>query len=166
MTVMETTRLILRLLNMDDIDDMMQVWGDNEVMAFCGGAGTVDQELRSLRFYIDMYESSGFSPFAVVLKDSGELIGVCGFNPPNNGCDAELMYHLKKTHWGKGYATEAASACVAYALNHPKIKILGASVDPRNAASMRVLEKLGFDYVGLRFFAPTGQDEPYYMMHC
>lgn len=101
MTVMETERLILRLLEPVDLDEMMLIWGDQEVMKYCGVAGTREQEMKSLQFYINMQNSKGFSPYVVMLKDGGEVVGVCGFNPPDNECDAELMYHFKKTHWGK-----------------------------------------------------------------
>lgn len=125
MIIMETPRLLLRRLELDDIDILMEVWGDNEVMLYCGGAGNREQELRSLRFYMDLYDREGFSPYAVLLREAGELIGVAGFNPPNHECEAELMYHFKKSHWGKGYATEAAKACVEFAQNHSGITTLG-----------------------------------------
>lgn len=166
MVVMETSRLSLRVLDMADIDDMMSIWGDNEVMRYCGGAGTREQEERSLQFYLDLYADRGLSPFAVVLRETGELIGVAGFNPPSHECEAELMYHFKKAHWGHGYATEAASACVEYARKHPAIKTLGASLDPENTVSRRILERLGFESAGLRRCGATGKDEPYFTMKC
>jgi len=165
MIVLETERLILRLLELSDIDELMNIWGDREVMLYCGGAGTREQELKSLIYYKDLYDSQGFSPFVVVLKSDQSIIGVCGFNPPNNGCDAELMYHFKKSCWGNGYATEAAKGCLNYATDHPKIKILGASIDPKNDSSRNVLEKLGFDYVGMKWCEATGQEEPYFQKH-
>jgi ribosomal-protein-alanine N-acetyltransferase len=73
-----------------------------------------------------MQKEKGFSPYLVMLKESKDIIGVCGFNPPNNGYDAELMYHLAKKYWGKGYATEAAKGCIDYARKHLKINNIGA----------------------------------------
>ena len=144
MIVLETNRLILRTLNIEDIDSVMNFWGDIEVMKYCGGAGTRERELRALQFYINLQKEKGFSPYIVAKKESGEVIGVCGFNPPNDGYDAELMYHLAKDYWGRGYATEAAQACIDYARQHTSINRLGASIDPENGASRNVLEKLGF----------------------
>lgn len=147
MTVMETERLILRLLELSDLDEMMLIWGDQEVMKYCGNAGTREQEMKSLEYYIKMQNTIGFSPYVVILKESGEVVGVCGFNPPDHDCDAELMYHFKKAHWGNGYATEAARACVDYASTLTSIKVIGASIEAENISSKSVLVKLGFDSV-------------------
>jgi ribosomal-protein-alanine N-acetyltransferase len=162
MTVMETDRLILRLLELSDLDEMMLIWGDQEVMKYCGNAGTREQEMKSLQYYINMQKTKGFSPYVVMLKESGEVVGVCGFNPPDHGCDAELMYHFKKEHWGNGYATEAAGACVNFATKLESINVLGASIDPENTSSEKVLNKLGFYSVGENWCEQTGQNEPYY----
>lgn len=164
MVVLETERLILRNLEIEDIDSVMDFWGDVEVMKYCGGAGTRERELRALQYYINMEKERGFSPYLTILKESGEIIGVCGFNPPNNGYDSELMYHLAKKYWGKGYATEAALACIDYAKKSLKISKIGASIDPENNVSQKVLEKLGFNYVGMKWCEDTNQDEPYFEM--
>lgn len=162
--IIETERLILRTLKMEDVDAVMDFWGDVEVMKYCGGAGTKERELKALEYYINMQKERNFSPYLAVLKDSGEIIGVCGFNPPNNGYDAELMYHLAKKFWGKGYATEAAKACMDYAKEQLKLKKIGASIDPKNNASRTVLGKLGFTYAGMKWCEETNQDEPYFEM--
>ena len=62
MIILETERLILRTLEMEDIDLVMSFWGDEEVMRFYGGAGSKEWELRSLRYYINMYYEISFSP--------------------------------------------------------------------------------------------------------
>ena len=162
MKVIETERLILRTLKMEDIDAVMAFWGDREVMKYCGGAGTKERETRALKYYINMQKERNFSPYLTLLKESGQIIGVCGFNPPNNGYDAELMYHLAIKFWGKGYATEAAAACIDYAKEQLKIKKIGASIDPENNASQKVLEKLGFTYAGMKWCEATKQEEPYF----
>ena len=164
MKIMETERLILRTLQMEDIDAVMTFWGDVEVMKYSGGAGTKERELKALKYYINMQKERNFSPYLTVLKESGEIIGVCGFNPPNNGYDTELMYHFAKKYWGKGYATEAAKACIVYAKGQLKINKIGASTDPENNASQKVLEKLGFTYAGMKWCEETNQDEPYFEM--
>ena len=162
MKVMETDRLIFRTLEMSDLDEMMLIWGDQEVMKYCGNAGTFEQETKSLQYYIKMQNTIGFSPYVVMLKASGEVIGVCGFNPPGNGSDAELMYHFKKAYWGNGYATEAALACVNYATTRTKINLLGASIEPDNTSSERVLAKLDFQKTEELWDDLTGQKLLYY----
>lgn len=162
MVILETDRLMLRTLELTDIDAVMGFWGDPEVMKYCGGTGTKEQEIRSIRYYMAMQTERGFSPYLIMLKESGDAIGVCGFNPPVEGYDAELIYHLAKSHWGKGYATEAAEGCLEYAREHLPLKRLIASADPRNAASRKILENIGFSYIGMNWFEDTGQEEPCY----
>lgn len=162
MKILVTERLMLRTLELADFDLVMSFWGDTEVMKYCGGAGTKEREFKALQYYIKMQEELGFSPYLTLLKENNEVIGVCGFNPSNNGYDTELMYHLGKKYWSNGYATEAAKACIDYAKNHLEIKRIGASIDPENMASQVVLEKLGFNFVGMKWCEETNQDEPYF----
>lgn len=162
MIVFETKRMILRLLSLNDIDNVMTIWGDIEVMKYCGGTTSRERELQSIEYYIDLHKTKGFSPYVVVLKNTNEVIGVCGFNPPNHNYDAELMYHFSKAHWKKGYATEATSACLEYAKERLHLTKIGASIDPENIASQHVLKKIGFTYVGLKWCEATKQQEPYF----
>ena len=164
MIILETERIVLRTLELEDIDSVMKFWGDAEVMKYCGGACTKERELKSLKYYINMQNEKGFSPYLAILKESNEVIGVCGFNPPNHGYDAEMMYHLAKKYWGKGYATEAAKGCIEYAKNNLKIKNIVAVIDADNIVSKNVLEKLGFSYMGMKWCEETNQDEPYFEM--
>ena len=89
-------------------------------------------------------------------------MGVGGFNPPGEGYDAELMYHLAKKHWGKGFATEAAKACIDYGMNVLQFKKIEASIDPRNHTSQKILEKIGFQYMGMKWCSDTQQNEPFF----
>ncbi len=162
MIVAETKRLRLRLLEREDIDELMEIWGDSEIMKYCGGAGLREREIKSLEFYIKQQEEMGFSPFAVELKDDGEFIGVSGFNPPSNDCEAELIYHFKKSSWGNGYATEAAEECLKYAKDNTSIKVVGALVDKNNPASAKVLLNTGFRFIGMKWCDDTKQEEEQY----
>lgn len=159
MKITETERLILRTLEVSDLDALMDIWGSDEVMKYCGGAGTREQELRSLQYYINMQKERGFSPYLVLHKDTLEVLGVCGFNPPHEEYDAELMYHFAKPHWGKGYAKEAAKGCLAFAKDTLGLRRICAFVDPKNTASKSILEKNGFRFIGTKWFEDTKQDE-------
>jgi [ribosomal protein S5]-alanine N-acetyltransferase len=163
MEVMKTERLVLRTLVLDDIDSLMTIWGDEDVMKYCGGAGSKQREFKALQYYITMQNGVGFAPYLVLLKDTDEVIGVCGFNPSNHEFDAELMYHFAKKFWGFGYATEAAKGCLEYAKENLGLKSIGASIDVKNHASKKILERLGFNYVGLKWCKATNQDESYYI---
>jgi ribosomal-protein-alanine N-acetyltransferase len=80
------------------------------------------------------------------LKETGELIGDCGLvNQTIDGTiEVEIGYHINKKYWAKGFASEAARACKEYGFHHLGFKKLISIIDPRNIASIRVVEKIGF----------------------
>lgn len=151
MKVLETKRLLLSTLKEENLDDLMTIWGDPEVMKYCGGAGTKERELRALRFYINLQAEKGYAPYLVQLKETNDVIGVCGFNPPNLDGIPELMYHFAKPYWGLGYATEAASACIDYGWNYLKLPKIAAAIYAENDASKHILSKLNFYYKGEKY---------------
>ncbi|MFH5836799.1 GNAT family N-acetyltransferase [Proteiniclasticum sp. C24MP] len=159
MSITKTKRLELRTLSLNDLDALMDIWGNEEVMRYCGGAGTREQEHRSLQYYITMQKEKGFSPYLVLRRETQEVLGVCGFNPPQEEYDAELMYHFAKAHWGKGYGLEAADACIRYARESLNMKKIGAVVDPDNIPSQRILERIGFRPIGKKWFKDTQKEE-------
>jgi ribosomal-protein-alanine N-acetyltransferase len=159
----ETERLSLRTQRLEDIVKVMGFWGDEEVMKYCGGANSKENLEKAISFYIDQQNKKGFSPYIVTIKETGEIIGVCGYNPTKNDDEIELIYHFIKEYWGKGYATEAAMACIKYASENCKnINKITASVDPRHNASIKTLEKVGFKYTHTEYCDITKQNEPYY----
>ena len=86
--------------------------------------------------------------FHVVHRDTGLVVGTCGFKgPPADGV-VEIAYGVAPDHQGKGYATEAARALVAYALGSGDVRIVRAHTLPKSNASKRVLSKCGFRHVG------------------
>lgn len=128
----------------------MPVFGDPEVMRFGDGVQTPEWvrewTLTCLERY---YQRWGFGPYAVVEKQSQELIGYCGlFYFPDVGGkpEVEIGYRLRRSAWGKGFATEAACAVRDFAFNSLGMQRLIALIDPDNIASIRVAEKLGMQY--------------------
>lgn len=91
----------------------------------------------------------GIGLLAIELKATGEVIGYCGLTENEYGEDEnpELAYELLRDHWGRGYATEAAEAVLAWARS-AGIRMLWAGVRDWNVASRRVLAKLGFVETG------------------
>ncbi|WP_043929636.1 GNAT family N-acetyltransferase [Bacillus sp. EB01] len=98
-------------------------------------------------------------------KESGKVIGAAGFNVRESPETSELIYHFAKSAWGKGYATEAAAACVELAKKHPGTVTIFASSDPDNTGSLKILETIGLEYKGMKWFDDTNQEEPYYEMN-
>jgi [ribosomal protein S5]-alanine N-acetyltransferase len=164
MFLFETERLGMRLLDPSDIEDIMTFWGDEEVMRFCGGPGTHERELRAIDYYAELQQRRGLSVYGVFEKNDKHMIGACGFNPGETEDEAELIYHFAKEYWGKGYATESANACISYARGVQSIERIVASTDPQNVVSGKILEKLGFQFKGMKWHGDLQQNEPSYEM--
>lgn len=162
MVIVETDRLRLRTLEKEDLDALMTIWGNEEVMKYCGGAGNREREERALKFYMNLQKEKGYSPYAVTLKENRQLIGVCGFNPPYDHPYMELMYHFSKEYWGKGYATEAAKACIHYAKDFLQAAKIVGFIEIENSASENVLRKLGFLYKGEKWHEGSQKKDGYF----
>lgn len=163
-----TNRLLIRDIQETDVNDLKIIWGSIEVMQFCGGPLEGDHRLcRSIQYYKTLDAMTGVSAYAVLEKNSGDMVGVCGFNPTGEKGVMEMIYHFKTSVWGSGYATEAAQALIAYINQHTnrdQIHKIVASVSPENKRSSRVLEKCGFVYVGDHWFDDTKRFEPSYAL--
>jgi RimJ/RimL family protein N-acetyltransferase len=149
--IAETDRLILRRLRTSDAAAVERVLGDADVMRFGQGAQSPQGVRAWLRREItDRYPAWGFGKWAVVERSTGEMIGYCGLAQFNDRClpgEAELGYRFAKSCWGRGYATEAARAARDYAFVVLQLPRLIAVIDPDNAASIRVAEKLGMRHI-------------------
>lgn len=159
----ETKHLKLRTMRTGDLEDLTSIWGSERVMKYSGGPSTKDQINRSIEYYQRLQSEIGYSTYTVLLKESSRIIGVCGFNPSNKENEVELIYHFKPNYWGKGYATEAAFACITDLKERkPNIKKIVSSVDQNNLASAKVLFKIGMIAKGTKWFDDTQQEELYF----
>jgi RimJ/RimL family protein N-acetyltransferase len=87
-------------------------------------------------------------PWGVWERKTGELVGDCSLHFDQTFQEWELSYGIRRNRWGRGYASEAAHACVRYGFETMGVAKIVADVDPTNPASMRVLEKCGFVRTG------------------
>ena len=81
-------------------------------------------------------------------RETEELVGDCGLFFDEGHGEWELAYGFRRDRWGRGYATEAARACVRHGFDELDLEKIVADVDPANVASVRVLEKCGFEKIG------------------
>lgn len=160
--IYETERLFLCKFDESYAEAAKEFWGDEDVMALCNGATPHDIILKVIDGYRRCHEENGLSVYAVKEKETSTIIGAAGFNITNSLDTVELIYHFRKHSWGKGYATEAAQACLEVAKSHSKVRCITASADPRNQSSLKILEKIGFTAKGTKWFEDTKQEEPYY----
>jgi RimJ/RimL family protein N-acetyltransferase len=145
----ETERLVLRPFTADDVKAMLAVYGDPEVMRFIpSGVLDAPATARMLDSYGRVQATRGYAFWAVILKETGELIGDAGFNVYAPTGEPELGYSLARAAWGRGYASEAARACLDAAFAHLDCGRVVALVDVDNAASQRVAAKIGMERIG------------------
>lgn len=145
--VLATTRLRLRPFTQGDAAPLFRIFSDDEVVRFWSvGAWTdIAQAEEMIEEAMLAYREGGLSRYAIVLADTDELIGICnlrGFFEQNRRC--ELGYALGRAHWGRGYALEALEALLGHAFSALDMNRIEADIDPRNDASARLLERLGF----------------------
>jgi [ribosomal protein S5]-alanine N-acetyltransferase len=133
--VIETERLLIRPLAPAEREAMFVLWRDpaNERVV-------ADDDAR-VRRWLDLV-------WGVWERETGELVGDCSLHFDETFQDWELSYGFRRDRWGRGYATEAADACVRYGFETMGVDKIVADVDPANAASARVLEKCGLVQVG------------------
>jgi [ribosomal protein S5]-alanine N-acetyltransferase len=144
--MIETARLILRPMREEDTDALLGIFADPRVMASFGEQPfAAPQMQRWVRRNLEHQERHGFGLFSVILKDGGLLVGDCGLEVMEVGGEtaAELGYDFRSDHWGRGLATEAATAVRDHAFGTLGLPRLVSLVRAGNHASRRVAEKVG-----------------------
>jgi RimJ/RimL family protein N-acetyltransferase len=164
MFLLKTERLLLRPVQFGDTTVLMNIFGDVEVMRFGDGVQAKEWVEGWIQTCLESYAVHGFGLYAVVEQSSGEVIGYCGlyyFPDVNGKPEVEIGYRLRRSAWGQGYASEAARAVRDFAFESLNLKRLIAIIDPGNAASIRVAEKVGMHYEGEVMF--EGYTHPDYV---
>lgn len=148
--IIETDRLILRTFTIDDAELIYELNRDEEVTRYTGDPISDVEHAREVleKAILPQYSLYNFGRWAVHIKPSHEFIGWCGLKFRAERNEIDLGYRFKRSSWGNGYATEAASACIKYGFQNLGLKrIVGHSM-PSNIASIKVLENCGLSYVG------------------
>jgi ribosomal-protein-alanine N-acetyltransferase len=148
----ESTRLIVRLVAEPDLPSLLEVNGNEETTRFLPYPSwhSLSDAQAWLKRMTDMQAAGSALQFVLVEKQLGVAIGSCLlFRFEENSSRAELGYVLGRAHWGRGYMREALTALIDRAFTTLHLRRLEAEVDPRNLASSRLLQALGFAKEGL-----------------
>ncbi|MEO6301798.1 MAG: GNAT family N-acetyltransferase [Bacteroidia bacterium] len=152
--IIETERLILREILPSDEDGLFKLDSDPEVHRYFGNkpVENKDQVKEVIQFIRGQYVTNGIGRWAVIEKGSNNFIGWCGLKLHTETVNDhihfyDLGYRLIKKHWGKGYGTESAKACLKYGFEQMDLKEIYAMIDTENEASRKVLQKLGFKFI-------------------
>ena len=149
MPILETERLSLRELNLEDALFILELLNEPAFIQNIADKGV--RTLEDARTYLAngpmaSYAQHGFGLFAVELKEGGEPLGICGLVKRDELDDADVGYAFLQRHWSKGYAVEAAAATVQYGLRTLGMARVVGITAPGNQSSIRVLERSGLRF--------------------
>jgi RimJ/RimL family protein N-acetyltransferase len=147
--ILETQRLILRHLLIDDLDALFALYSNPEIRQyFPDSTLSHEQTKEELEWFLHGHpEHPELGLWATIYKETGTFIGRCGLLPwtIEEQNEVEVAYLLDKAYWGKGLATEAARGIVDYAFDHLKLSRLICLIDPDNQASIKVAKNIGMN---------------------
>lgn len=152
--IFETERFLVRWYRTGDGPDAFEIYGDPEVWRYLGnGTHAPDPDAdyteralvaTSLRL---QERGDGLGLWAIEDRADGRVVGTVGLAPTKDG-EVELAYHLARAQWGRGIATETGRGALAHGFTTLGLERIVAFVHPPNLASIHVLDKLGFRFVG------------------
>jgi RimJ/RimL family protein N-acetyltransferase len=140
---LETERLILRPPVEEDLDGYAAFASDAEAMRFLGGSAPRALAWRAVATMAGSWTLHGFAMFSVIEKSSGRWIGRLGPWRPEGWPGTEVGWGLLREFWGKGYATEGAAASMDFAVDRLGWTDIIHTIDPENAGSIAVAQRLG-----------------------
>lgn len=155
MLITESDRLLIRLPDETDADALYAIYSDPDVMEYIDGSEpitSVDEARNIIARGLAYYQKNNICHWVIEEKNTGTVVGLAGFNLFEETTDYELVIHLNKAYWNKGYATEAGIAVVQYAIQRLDATRIVAAVVPENNASRKILEKIGLSFVAQRLF--------------
>jgi RimJ/RimL family protein N-acetyltransferase len=164
MPLLRTERLELQPLLRTDLEWYAQFAGDPEVMQYIGLSGPltrVQAEARLAR-YVRCWDEHGLGMFSARLREDESPIGWGGLQPLDGTAEIEVGYAFGQSAWGRGFATELASAVVRWGFEERGLERIVAVASAENAGSRRVMDKLGMRYEGMR--PAYGHDSVYYSL--
>lgn len=145
-TILQTTRLILRELTVEDTPCFYQLNLNPNVVRYTGDVPfqSGSEAEAFLKNYKD-YETTGYGRWAVIDKASHAFLGWCGLK--FDGKETDIGFRFFEEYWNKGYATESAKACLNYGFNELGLDEIVGRAMKENIASIKVLEKIGLKFI-------------------
>ena len=161
MIILETKRLVLRQLTIDDAEFILSLLNEPSFLRYIG-----DKKVRNIddaqRYILNgpiaSYERNGFGLYLVELREPGTPIGMCGLLKRAELADVDIGFAFVPDFWGQGFAFEAAEAVMNYARQTLKLPRIVAITNPDNESSIKLLERLGFSFERLLKLATDGDE--------
>ena len=162
--ILQTSRLLLREMTEDDLPALRSILQDPQVMYAYEHAFSEDEVRAWLAKQRRRYAEDGFGLWAMVLRQTGAMIGQCGLTWQDRGDGTqcvEVGYLLQRAFWHQGYATEAATACKAYAFQALGLDEVCSIIRDNNLASQAVARRNGMTVTGRLVKHYYGMDMPH-----
>ena len=162
-TILETPRLLLREMTTSDLPAICRVLQDEKTMYAYEHAFSDEEAQAWLNNQLRRYREDGFGLWAVVLKESGEIIGQCGITlqDVNGEWVPEVGYLFERAYWHQGFATEAAIACKEYAFSVLGLDTVYSIIRDNNIDSQNVAKRNGMTICGRIVKHYYGMDMPH-----
>ena len=163
--IFETKRLILREMTADDLPALRAIVQDEQTMYAWNGVWSEEETVEGLEKQLRAYREDGFGRWAVVLKGTDTVIGLCGLLWWDTDKDRvlEVGYLFNRAYWHNGYAAEAAIACKEYAFNVLGYDEIFSLIRDNNYASMNVAIRNGMLVRGSYIKHYKGEDMPHFI---
>jgi RimJ/RimL family protein N-acetyltransferase len=162
MPIIHTSRLVLEPMALSDLDWFSEMRSDPDVMKYIGANGplTREQSKEKLDRYLACWAERGMGMFGVRERGRTSPVGWGGLQPLAETGEIEVGYAFAKPAWGRGFATETATAVVRWGFEELGLERIVAVAYADNTASRRVMDKLGMRFEGMRYLYST--DSVYY----
>lgn len=157
-TSLTTARLLLRPFSLDDVEPLYRIMNEPGIMQYFPTPTAPDQARveRLVERQLEHWQTHGHGWWALEWPENRQFIGWCGLQYLPETAEVEVGYLLDRAYWGRGLATEAASASVTFGFRVHELPFLIGLTHPDNIASQRVLQKAGLTFTGVAtYFAMT-----------
>lgn len=144
--LLTTPRLFLRTWRPEDLPTFAALNADPEVMRYLGNPLTTQQAEEFASQLQERFLQRGFAMLPVERRTDGAFLGICGINYTPWYPEEEIGWRFAREHWGKGYATEAATAWMAWAFTERGLARLISVTDAPNRRSVAVMNRLGMTF--------------------
>lgn len=163
-TLIETDRLILREITLNDTPEMFELYSDPEILRYTGETvtETIEEMEKAIKIRIKNYKKYGYGRWATILKSENKFIGWAGLAYLPEFDKIDIGYRFLQEYWGMGFATEASHAILAHAFEKLNLKEIIAIAMKGNKGSIKVMEKIGMKFDKYAPYEPDGEDVVWY----
>ena len=161
MIVLQTERLILRQLSIDDAEFILELLNEPSFLHYIGDRGVrklEDAAQYILNRLVPSYERNGFGLYLVELKQGGTPMGICGLVKRDTLPEPDIGFAFRPEYWSKGYAFESAAAVMSYAKDKLGLNRVLAIASPDNEASEKLLGKIGLRFERMIKLSEAGSE--------